>query len=94
MLVFTRKRQEAIVIGDGIEIRVLRIGREGVRIGVSAPPSVRYIAAKSTIRSAQRTSRPRHFLWRLATSPIRCAASCGARPTRIRTLDDLPRLAG
>jgi carbon storage regulator len=40
VLVFTRKRQEAIVIGDGIEIRVLRIGREGVRIGVSAPPSV------------------------------------------------------
>jgi carbon storage regulator len=40
VLVFTRKCQEAIVIGDGIEIRVLRIGREGVRIGVSAPPSV------------------------------------------------------
>ena len=35
MLVFTRKRQEAIVIGDGIEIRVLRIGKEGVQIGVS-----------------------------------------------------------
>jgi carbon storage regulator len=40
MLVFTRKRHEAIVIGDGIEIRVLRVGRDGVRIGVSAPPSV------------------------------------------------------
>ena len=40
MLVFTRKRDEAIVIGDGIEIRVLRIGRDGVKIGVTAPPSV------------------------------------------------------
>ena len=40
MLVFTRKRDEAIVIGDGIEIRVLRTSREGVKIGVTAPPSV------------------------------------------------------
>ena len=40
MLVFTRKRNETIMIGDGIEVRVLRIGREGVRIGVTAPPEV------------------------------------------------------
>jgi carbon storage regulator len=40
VLVFTRKRNEAIMIGDGIEIRVLRVGRDGVRIGVSAPAAV------------------------------------------------------
>lgn len=40
MLVFTRKRDEAIMIGDGVEIRVLRVGKDGVRIGVSAPASV------------------------------------------------------
>lgn len=40
MLVITRKRDEAIVIGDGIEIRVLRSGRVGVKLGVTAPPSV------------------------------------------------------
>lgn len=40
MLVFTRKRDEAIVIGQNIEIRILRVGREGVRIGISAPPDV------------------------------------------------------
>ncbi len=40
MLVFTRKRNETIMIGDGVEVRVLRIGREGVRLGVTAPPSV------------------------------------------------------
>jgi len=40
VLVFTRKRDQAIVIGDGIEIRVLRVGRDGVRIGVTAPPAV------------------------------------------------------
>ena len=36
MLVFTRKRDEAIVIGDGIEVRVLRTGKDAVRIGVTA----------------------------------------------------------
>ena len=40
MLVFTRKVDEAIVIGDGIEVRVLRLGRDGVRLGVNAAPSV------------------------------------------------------
>ena len=40
MLVFTRQRNDAIVIGDGIEIRVLRIGRDSIRLGVKAPPSV------------------------------------------------------
>lgn len=40
MLVFTRKRDEAIVIGDGIEVRVLRVGKDGVRLGVTAPRDV------------------------------------------------------
>jgi carbon storage regulator len=40
MLVFTRKVDEAIVIGDGIEVKVLRVGRDSVRIGVSAAPNV------------------------------------------------------
>jgi carbon storage regulator len=40
MLVFTRKRGEAIIIGDGIEIVVLSAGREGLRIGVNAPADI------------------------------------------------------
>ena len=40
MLVITRKVEEAIVIGDGIEIRILRIGKDGVRVGVTAPSDV------------------------------------------------------
>jgi carbon storage regulator len=40
VLVFTRKLDDAIVIGDGIEVRVLRIGRDGVRLGVTAPAHV------------------------------------------------------
>jgi carbon storage regulator len=40
MLVFTRKVHESIRIGDGIEVRVLRSGRDGVRLGIVAPPDV------------------------------------------------------
>lgn len=40
MLVVTRKLNEAIVIGDGIEVVVLRNGRDGVRLGITAPPHV------------------------------------------------------
>ena len=40
MLVFTRRRDQAVRIGDGIEVRVLRTGRDGVRLGIVAPPDV------------------------------------------------------
>ena len=40
MLVVTRKLNEAIVVGDGIEIVVLRNGRDGVRLGIRAPSHV------------------------------------------------------
>lgn len=37
MLVVTRKQDESIVIGNEIEVMVLRIDRNSVRIGVRAP---------------------------------------------------------
>lgn len=40
MLVFTRRRNEAIIVADGIEIRVLRVSRDAVRLGVTAPSDV------------------------------------------------------
>jgi len=40
VLVFTRKRDDAIVIGDGIEVRVVRIGRDSVRLGITAPAHI------------------------------------------------------
>lgn len=40
MLVFTRKANQGIVIGDGIEVKILRVGRDGVRIGVTASRDV------------------------------------------------------
>jgi carbon storage regulator len=40
VLVVTRKANEAIIIGDGIEVRVLRHGRDGVRLGITAPAHI------------------------------------------------------
>ncbi len=40
MLVFTRKRNESIVIGEGIEVRILRVEGDSVRLGVTADPAV------------------------------------------------------
>jgi carbon storage regulator len=40
VLVVTRQRNEGIMIGDGIEVRVVRVGKGEVRLGVIAPPDV------------------------------------------------------
>lgn len=40
MLILTRKREEKIHIGDDITIKVLRIDRGRVRLGIDAPRSV------------------------------------------------------
>jgi len=37
MLVLTRKRDQSIVIGDNIEILVVEVGPNEVRLGISAP---------------------------------------------------------
>ncbi len=40
MLVLSRQRDETIVIGDDIEITVVDIRGEKVRLGINAPPHV------------------------------------------------------
>jgi len=40
VLVLTRKRNESIVVGDNIEITVVDIQGDQVRIGINAPKSV------------------------------------------------------
>ena len=37
MLVFTRKSGESLMIGDEIEIRILSVGSEQVKVGIEAP---------------------------------------------------------
>ena len=40
MLVLTRKLHQSIVIGDGIEVVVLEVRGEQVRLGIRAPKDV------------------------------------------------------
>jgi carbon storage regulator len=73
VLVVTRKRNEAIIIGDAIEVRVLRVGRDGVRLGVTAPPSVpvhrteiyKLICEENRAAAEGGSIEPNHFAARL-----------------------------
>ena len=40
MLVLTRKPSQSIIIGDGIEVEVLSVAGEKVRLGITAPRHV------------------------------------------------------
>ncbi len=40
MLVLTRKKEQSIVIGDNVEIMVLGVSGDKVRIGITAPREV------------------------------------------------------
>lgn len=39
MLVLTRKKNQSIVIGNNIEIKILKMGKNTVEVGISAPKS-------------------------------------------------------
>ena len=41
MLVLNRKKGESIIIGDGIEIQVVEIQGDSIKIGIEAPKEVR-----------------------------------------------------
>ena len=76
MLVLTRKSNQSIMIGDDIEVSVLAIMGEKVRIGIQALATFRCSARRSTSRSS-RSARPRQRPRRRAAtrSTPRCAAS-------------------
>ena len=40
MLVLTRKPGQSIMIGEGVEVQVLSVGGEKVRLGIAAPDDV------------------------------------------------------
>lgn len=55
MLVLTRKREQSIVIGDDVEIMVLGVSGDKVRLGITAPREVE-VFRKEVI--ADRVGRP------------------------------------
>ena len=40
MLILTRKKDESIVVGEGIKIQIISIEEGRVKIGIEAPPDV------------------------------------------------------
>ncbi|MBE6889045.1 MAG: carbon storage regulator CsrA [Ruminococcaceae bacterium] len=54
MLVVTRKQDESLIISDDICITVLEIGKDKVKIGISAPKEVKII--RSELKDARQTN--------------------------------------
>ena len=58
MLVLTRKSNQSIMIGDDIEVSVLAIMGEKVRIGIEAPRSVPVFRKEVYLEIRQDQSKP------------------------------------
>lgn len=54
MLVVTRKQDEGLIISDDIEITVLEVTKDKVKIGISAPKEVKII--RSELKDARQTN--------------------------------------
>lgn len=55
MLVVTRKTDESLIIAENIEITVLEIAKDRVKIGVSAPKDVKIV--RNELRDSQNINR-------------------------------------
>ena len=54
MLVVTRKTEESIIIDENIEVTVLEVSRDRVKLGISAPKDIKII--RNELRHAQETN--------------------------------------
>ena len=48
MLCLARREQQRILIGDNIEIVILKLGPKNVRVGIQAPPDVEIVRGELT----------------------------------------------
>ncbi len=51
MLVVTRKTEESVIIADNIEIVVLEVNKDRVKLGITAPKDIKII--RNELRDAQ-----------------------------------------
>lgn len=51
MLILQRQKGESIIIGDDIEVMVLRIGKKYIRLGITAPKEKMILRKELTSRS-------------------------------------------
>jgi len=56
MLVLTRKKSEAIRIGNDVFVKVIRTGRSTVKIGIEAPANVRVVRGELVITGGTETT--------------------------------------
>jgi len=52
MLVLSRKKGEAIMIGSDIELQILDVSSEGVKLGISAPKDVSILRKELFVATA------------------------------------------
>ena len=57
MLVLSRKREDAIVIGGDVRITILKIDRNGVRLGIEAPQTTTIIREELLLDAEDRAAR-------------------------------------
>lgn len=55
MLVLSRKEEQSIIIGENIEIKILSIKGDTVKIGISAPPELK-IYRKEVLEEIQKAN--------------------------------------
>jgi len=58
MLVLSRKHGEVIKVGDDIEITIVRIGPDAVRVGITAPMALNIVRSELVKARNEQLDRP------------------------------------
>jgi carbon storage regulator len=80
MLVLSRQRDESIIIGDNVQITIVDIRGDKVRLGIQAPPEIS-VHRKEVFDAIQRENRKAAGL---GTEDVPAADATAKRPNRAR----------